>query len=72
MIEETSKVQVLQIEKKSHAKAYYGSFRISVRRNDFEEATKPEHWPAGWSIREFFMPRAKRTDQEESAAVDQG
>lgn len=72
VIEETSKVQVLQIEKKSHAKAYYGSFRISVRRNDFEEATKPEHWPAGWSIREFFMPRAKRTDQEESAAVDQG
>jgi len=74
VIEETSNVEILQIEKKSHEKAYYGSFRISVRRNDFEEATKPEHWPAGWSIREFFMPRAKRTDQEESAdtAEDRG
>ena len=66
LIAETSKVNVLQIEKKNHAEAYYGSFRVSVRRNEFEEATKPEYWPGGWSIREYFRPRAKR-DTEQSA-----
>ena len=60
IIEETSKVQVLRIEKKSHADAYYGSFRVSVRRNDYEKAMLPENWPDGWSIREYFQPRAKR------------
>ena len=33
---------------------------FSVRRNEFEEATKPEYWPDGWSIREYFRPRPKR------------
>jgi hypothetical protein len=60
LIEETSKVEVLEIEKKSHIAAYHGSFRVSVRRNDFEKAMLPEHWPDGWSVREYFQPRPKR------------
>ena len=64
LIAETSKVNVLQVEKKNHADAYYGSFRVSVRRNEFEEATKPEYWPDGWSIREYFRPRPKKDSNQ--------
>ncbi len=64
LIDETSKVNVLEVEKKNHVNAYYGSFRVSVRRNEFDEAMKPEYWPDGWSIREYFRPRAKRVTEE--------
>ena len=57
IVEETSNVDILEVEKKSHANAYYGSFRVSVRRNDYEKAMSPENWPDGWSIREYFRPR---------------
>ena len=60
IVQETSNVEVLEVEKKSHAEAYHGSFRVSVRRNDFEKAILPENWPAGWSVREYFHPRPKR------------
>ena len=66
IIAETSKVEVLRIEKKSHVDAYYGSFRVSVRRNDFEKAMLPENWPDGWSVREYFQPRAKRVLNQSS------
>ncbi len=70
LIAETSKVNVLQVEKKNHAEAYYGSFRVSVRRNEFEEATKPEYWPDGWSIREYFRPRPKRDSNQPASCSD--
>ena len=57
IVAETSNVDILEIEKKSHVNAYYGSFRVSVRRNDFVKAMLPENWPDGWSIREYFRPR---------------
>jgi hypothetical protein len=57
IVAETSNVDILEIEKKSHVNAYYGSFRVSVRRNDFTKAMLPENWPDGWSIREYFRPR---------------
>jgi hypothetical protein len=60
IVEETSNVDILEIEKKSHVNAYYGSFRVSVRRNDYAKAMLPENWPDGWSIREYFRPRAKQ------------
>jgi hypothetical protein len=73
IIQETSNVEVLEVEKKSHAEAYHGSFRVSVRRNDFEKAILPQNWPAGWSVREYFHPRPKRHVQvdnnNETAAV---
>ena len=70
IIEETSKVEVLEIEKKSHIAAYHGSFRVSVRRNEFEKAMLPEHWPDGWSVREYFQPRPNR--QVESVDTSNG
>jgi len=70
IIEETSKVEVLEIEKKSHIAAYHGSFRVSVRRNEFEKAMLPEHWPDGWSVHEYFQPRPNR--QVESVDTSNG
>ena len=70
LIAETSKVNVLQIEKKNHAEAYHGSFRVSVRHNEFVEAIKPEYWPDGWSIREYFRPRAKRDTEQRADGTD--
>ena len=64
LINETSKVNVLEVEQKNHTESYYASFRVSVRRNEYEEATKPEYWPDGWSIREYFRPRAKRNENQ--------
>ena len=55
-----SKVSPMNIEKRSKEYAYFGSFRVTVRRDDFEEAMKPEHWPAGWSIREYYVSRERR------------
>jgi hypothetical protein len=55
-----SKVSPMNIEKRSKEYAYFGSFRVTVRRDDFDEAMKPEHWPAGWSIREYYVSRERR------------
>ena len=70
IVAETSNVDILEIEKKSHVNAYYGSFRVSVRRNDFTKAMLPENWPDGWSIREYFRPRVTQaaSSPENSAA----
>ena len=47
LIGETSKVEVLQVERRSRDHAYFGSFRVSVNRDEFEKALAPEHWPSG-------------------------
>ena len=59
LIGETSKVEVLEIEKRSREGAYFGSFRVRVNRDEFEKALSPEHWPSGWSVREYFVARKK-------------
>ena len=71
LITETSKVNVLEVEQKNHAESYYASFRVSVRRNEYEEATKPEYWPDGWSIREYFRPRTKRNENQTANDINQ-
>ena len=58
-VNETSKVDILEVEKRSKKGSYFGSFRIRINREDFEKATQPEHWPAGWSVREYFVGRPK-------------
>ncbi len=55
-----SKVIPMNVEKRSKDYAYFGSFRVTVRRDDFDEAMKAEHWPAGWSIREYYVSRERR------------
>ena len=67
-----SKVSPIKIEKRSKEFAYFGSFRVSVRRDDFEEATKAEHWPAGWSIREYYVSRQRKEVErlQRAAAAD--
>ena len=55
-----SKVIPMNVEKRSKEYAYFGSFRVTVRRDDFDEAMKAEHWPAGWSIREYYVSRERR------------
>ena len=50
LINETSKVEVLEVEKRSREGSYFGSFRVKVNREDFDKALQPEHWPAGWSV----------------------
>ena len=59
LITMTSKVQVLNVEKRSNEHAYYGSFRVTINRSDFDRALNPAHWPAGWSVREYFHARKK-------------
>ena len=72
LVGETSKVEVLEVEKRSRMGSYFGSFRLKVNREDFEAAMQPEHWPAGWSVREYFVARQKQgiaprsADQEQS------
>ena len=59
LVSETSKVEVLEIEKRPREGAYFGSFRVRVNRDEFEKALSPECWPSGWSIREYFVARKK-------------
>ena len=60
LINETSKVQVINVEKRSNEYAYYGSFRVTINRVDFDKAMDPAHWPVGWSVREYFHSRKKK------------
>ena len=59
LISMTSKVTVTNVEKRSNEFAYYGSFRVTINRADFEKALDPVNWPAGWSVREYFHSRRK-------------
>jgi hypothetical protein len=59
LVNETSKVEVLEVEKRSREGSYFGSFRVKVNRDEFDIAMQPEHWPAGWSVREYFIARQK-------------
>ena len=65
LIAETSNVEVIEVEKRSREGAYFGSFRVRVNRDEFERALAPEHWPSGWSVREYFVAR-KKSDSTES------
>ena len=49
--------------------SYFGSFRVRVNREDFDAALQPQHWPAGWSVREYFVARQKSSANKDS---DQG
>ena len=59
LVKETSGVEVLEVEKRSREGSYFGSFRLRVNREQFETAMQPEHWPAGWSVREYFVARQR-------------
>ena len=59
LISETSKVKVINVEKRSNEYAYYGSFRVTINRADFEKALDPINWPVGWSVREYFHSRKR-------------
>jgi hypothetical protein len=65
-----SKVTPMNVEKRSKEFAYFGSFRVTVRRDDFDEAMKAEHWPAGWSIREYYVSRDRREVERLQRAND--
>ena len=43
LVSETSKVEVLEVEKRSREGAYFGSFKIRVSRDQFDVAMQPEH-----------------------------
>ena len=70
LIKMTSKVQVLNVEKRSNEFAYYGSFRVTLNRADFDKALDPNHWPIGWSVREYFHARKKKADNSETDRTD--
>ena len=57
----TSKVTVINVEKRSNEFAYYGSFRVTINRAEFEKALDPINWPVGWSVREYFHSRKRST-----------
>ena len=59
LVKETSGVEVLEVEKRSREGSYFGSFRVRVNREQFETAMQPEHWPTGWSVREYFVARQR-------------
>ena len=59
LVMETSKVEVIEVEKRSREGSYFGSFRLRVNRGQFDTAMQPEHWPAGWSVREYFVARQR-------------
>ena len=59
LVNETSKVEVLEVERRSREGSYFGSFKVRVSRDQFDVAMQPEHWPAGWSVREYFNARPK-------------
>lgn len=69
-----SKVTPMNVEKRSKEYAYFGSFRVTVRRDDFDEAMKAEKWPAGWSIREYYVSRERREVErlQRASAVTDG
>jgi hypothetical protein len=64
LIGETSKVEVLEIEKRSREGAYFGSFRVRVNMDEFDKALSPEHWPSGWSVREYFVAKKNPDSQQ--------
>ena len=51
-------MKVINVEKRSNEYAYYGSFRVTINRADFEKALDPINWPVGWSVREYFHSTA--------------
>ena len=71
LVTETSKVEIIEVEKRSRFGSYFGSFRVRVNREEFDTAMQPEHWPAGWSVREYFMarqnPGARPTDSTDQS-----
>ena len=50
-------IVVKNVERRSNENAYYGSFRVTIDRNDFDKAMSPSSWPAGWSLRQYFVSR---------------
>ena len=75
MIKQTADITVIEVEKRSQDHAYHGCFRVKLNRQDFEKALKPEYWPCGWSVRQYFHARKKpdiaakqRTPTKEKAA----
>ena len=59
MLKETADINVISVEKRSREFSYYGSFRVTISRQDFNKALKPEYWPEGWSVREYFHARKR-------------
>ena len=68
LISMTSKINVINVEKRSNEYAYYGSFRVTINRSDFEKALDPVNWPVGWSVREYFHSRKKNPESGGQAA----
>ena len=58
-IKETAGIDTIEVEKRSPDHSYHGSFRVKLHRQDFEKALKPEMWPCGWSVRQYFHARKK-------------
>ena len=50
---------MIEVEKRSPDHSYYGSFRVKLNRQDYDKALKPEYWPRGWSVRQYFHARKK-------------
>ena len=63
VLKETADITVINVEKRSREYSYYGSFRVTISRQDFTKALKPEYWPEGWSVREYFHARKKPEDK---------
>ena len=59
-IKETAGIDTIEVEKRSPDHSYHGSFRVKLNRQDFEKALKPEIWPCGWSVRQYFHARKKQ------------
>ena len=62
VLKETADITVINVEKSSREYSYYGSFRVTISRQDFSKALQPEYWPEGWSVREYFHARKKPED----------
>ena len=42
--------------------------RKPISRADFEKALKPEFWPVGWSVRQYFHAKKKPENTHQDSA----
>ena len=52
-------IVVKNVERRSNEYSYYGSFRVTIDRNDFDTAMSSSSWPSGWSVRQYFVSRIR-------------